>query len=494
MSKKQKTIEELLEEALVPKEEQPYEVTDNWVWVRLGSITRFIDYRGKTPKKTESGIRLITAKNVRMGYIQEEPKEFISEDDYDSWMTRGIPNKGDILFTTEAPLGNVAQLDTNEKIALAQRIITICPYQPLNKTFLKYCLMSPQMQALIKNNATGTTVSGIKSSRLKEIEIPLAPLNEQKRIAEKVERLLNKIDEAKKLIKEAKETFELRRAAILDKAFRGELTRKWRETNEISQTAEQWLEDITALKKSRTKFIDQLDPKVLENLYKLPPQWKWVRLNDLIETSTYGTSAKANDDASGTPVIRMGNIIDGRIVPNDLKYLPNEHEDVKKYDLETNDLLFNRTNSYELVGKTALVGEEFSKKATFASYLIRVRLYFKEILAPYVCFFINSHIGRSMLLSMVTQQVGQANINSQKLASLPIPLPPKEEVVIISNWLSAYQKLEDDQKALLSIEKNIEEIKQSILSKAFRGELGTNDPAEESAIELLKEVLQEKVK
>lgn len=95
---------------------------------------------------------------------------------------------------------------------------------------------------------------------------------------------------------------------------------------------------------------------------------------------------------------------------------------------------------------------------------------------------------------MVTQQVGQANINSQKLASLPIPLPSQEEVMEITSWLNNYRELESKQKEMILVEENIEALKQSILSKAFRGELGTNDLGEESAIELLKDVLQEQVK
>src|SRR5690606_8887567 len=93
---------------------------DGWEECNLEDNIKLIDYRGRTPQKTESGVRLITAKNVKLGYLQLEPQEFIAEDNYESWMTRGIPNVGDVIFTTEAPLANVAQIESNEKLAFAQ--------------------------------------------------------------------------------------------------------------------------------------------------------------------------------------------------------------------------------------------------------------------------------------------------------------------------------------------------------------------------------------
>jgi len=126
----------------------------------------------KTPQKTESGLRLITAKNVKMGYVQVEPREFVAPDSYDGWMTRGIPKFGDVLFTTEAPLANVAQLDTDEKVVFAQRIIIMQPdASRLDSTFLKYLLLSQPVQQRIIAKGTGATVQGIKASLLKLIEI-----------------------------------------------------------------------------------------------------------------------------------------------------------------------------------------------------------------------------------------------------------------------------------------------------------------------------------
>lgn len=161
----------------------------DWEMVELGEACKFIDYRGRTPQKTDSGIRLITAKNVKMGYLSYEPVEFIAEEDYEDWMTRGLVKKGDVLITTEAPLGNVAQIDTDEKIALAQRIIALIPQSnTLSNTFLKNVLISRDVQNKIQSHATGSTVYGIKASTLKTIQIPLPPPEVQQEIVARIER------------------------------------------------------------------------------------------------------------------------------------------------------------------------------------------------------------------------------------------------------------------------------------------------------------------
>jgi type I restriction enzyme S subunit len=156
---------------------------EGWVERRLGDVARFIDYRGKTPEKTTHGIPLITAKNIKMGYLQQEPREYIAAANYASWMTRGIPVNGDVLFTTEAPLGNVALLDTDQRVAFAQRVII---FQPSNDellgSFLMYHLMSNETQIHIKQYATGATVQGIKASLLREICLHIPDVYTQKNI------------------------------------------------------------------------------------------------------------------------------------------------------------------------------------------------------------------------------------------------------------------------------------------------------------------------
>lgn len=187
--------------AVVDNYKPHIQIEPEWEMVELIKVTNFIDYRGKTPSKTTHGIPLITAKNVKFGYINEEPREFIAEKDFDIWMTRGIPKKGDVLFTTEAPLGNIAQINTDNKIALAQRLITFIPDRTrLIDSFLMFILLTDFMQNIINSYRTGSTVYGIKAKTLKEVKIPLPPLETQKHIVARIEKEQALVNANKELI------------------------------------------------------------------------------------------------------------------------------------------------------------------------------------------------------------------------------------------------------------------------------------------------------
>lgn len=156
---------------------------DNTTYQTLEELCDIVDYRGKTPQKVDDGIFLVTAKNIRKGFIDyDKSKEYISPEDYDEVMHRGFPKIGDVLITTEAPCGNVAQID-NENIALAQRVIKYRPKSNnLNSTFLKYILLGKEFQDKLEKAATGGTVKGIKGSKLHQLTIPVPPIEYQERI------------------------------------------------------------------------------------------------------------------------------------------------------------------------------------------------------------------------------------------------------------------------------------------------------------------------
>lgn len=157
-------------------------IPEDWEVKRLGEACDYVDYRGKSPNKSDNGIFLVTAKNIRNGYIDYEiSKEFIPYDDFEVTMRRGKAQIGDVLITTEAPLGHIAQID-NPSIALAQRVIKYRGKRGLSNTYLKYYLMSDSFQTILAANATGSTALGIKGSRLHQLPIIIPSITEQDNI------------------------------------------------------------------------------------------------------------------------------------------------------------------------------------------------------------------------------------------------------------------------------------------------------------------------
>ncbi len=192
----------------------------DWEVKSLIEVATYVDYRGKTPTKTNSGRFLVTAKNIRDGFIDYEiSQEFISVKDFELVMRRGLPKLGDILITTEAPLGSVALID-REDIALAQRVIKYrVKEDKANNLFLFQYLLSDRFQLILDLNSTGSTAKGIKGSVLHKLNVPLPPLPEQKAIA----RVLSTWDEAIHTTEKFIAQKELRKKWLMQKLLTGKL-------------------------------------------------------------------------------------------------------------------------------------------------------------------------------------------------------------------------------------------------------------------------------
>ena len=207
-----------LDEAMRPK--------NGWVEKRLGDVYRFIDYRGKTPVKISSGVPLVTARNIRMGYIDYTQRDYISEEEFATRQTRGIAHKGDILFTTEAPMGFVAIADL-DVFSTGQRVITFQQFEDsklelLNRYYFYY-FQGPCFQGEIKKRATGATAQGIKASRLREIQVPVLPVTEQHDIVKRLDSLSEKTKSLQQnYARQIADCAEMRQA-ILREAFEGRL-------------------------------------------------------------------------------------------------------------------------------------------------------------------------------------------------------------------------------------------------------------------------------
>ncbi len=457
----------------ISDEDQYLSVPDTWEYCRLGNLAKFIDYRGKTPRKLQAGIRLITAKNVRFGYISLQPEEFISEDEYDAWMTRGFPKVGDILFTPEAPLGNVAIIDIQEKFALAQRAICFQLHDPSTAPFLKILLMSPAFQRELENNATGMTATGIKASKLKEIPIPIPPLAEQHRIVAKVDELMTLCDQIEQQTEASLSAHttlvENLLATLTSSANAEELKQNWQRiashfitlfTTEVSidqlkqtilqlavmgklvpqdpndEPAAKLLERIAAekaqlVKEGKIKKQKPLPPiSEDEKPFELPVGWEWCRLDNLTLFAEAGWSPKCDPqprEGDNWGVLKVSAVTWGTYKPEENKTLPHSLEPRPQYEVKAGDFLISRANTAELVAKAVVVPEETEKRLMMSDKIIRFQ-FSKTVSSHYVNLANNSVFSRSYYAEVAGgTSSSMKNVSQGQVRNLVVALPPMEE-------------------------------------------------------------------
>lgn len=447
------TIEEKLQNALVPKEEQPYKIPSNWCWSYWKYCGKFI--AGNGFKNIYQGFTQYDIPYYKVGSLKfcDEGNYLIDET---NTINEEIRTK---LKAVKIPVNSIIFAKIGEAIKLNRRClnkIECCIDNNLmafisEKYFYKYIFYwTKSLNFYELTNAT--TVPALRKTDLENIPIPLPPINEQQRIVNRIESLFVKLDRAKELIENTLAQFEQNKMAILHKAFIGELTAKWRKENNI---------DLSS--------------------------WQEKTIDELCTSLKYGTSKKSKPEGS-VVVLRMGNLQNGEIDWSNLMYT-DDKDDIEKYLLKKGDVLFNRTNSPELVGKTSIYRGEYP--AIYAGYLIKLD-YGKDIIGEYLNYMMNSTKAKHYCYTVKTDGVSQSNINAKKIGAFEIPVPTIEEqqeiVNILDNLLAKYNKIKNLEQQL----EKIELLKKAILAKAFRGELGTNNPDEESAENLLKEILAEK--
>ena len=409
-----------------------------------------------------------------------------------------IAEPDDVLISIRAPVGPTNLCAVQSCIGRGLAAIRIQADMPAR--YILYAIRATEEE--LRAKSTGTTFEAIRGDDLRSHPLPLPPLPEQRRIVAEIEKHFTRLDASVAALKRVQANLKRYRASVLKSACEGklvpteaELTRSEGREYEpadrlldriITERRAQW----ESQKKRRGKYKEPIPPDTTD-LPDPPEGWVWATVGQLSSRIQYGTSAKAKADSSGPPVLRMGNIQDGNLDLTDLKYLPREHPETQKTLLTPGDLLFNRTNSAELVGKSA-VYKTSHPTASFASYLIRV-IFLDRFFPDYVCTYINSQHGRAYISQVKSQQVGQANVNGTKLAAMPIPLPPSAEqrriVSEVERRLSVIQKAEAAVEASLV---RAERLRQSILKQAFSGKLVPQDPNDEPASVLLERIRAER--
>ncbi|WP_316347323.1 restriction endonuclease subunit S [Desulfuromonas acetoxidans] len=479
----------------VNKDEILFRTPQGWEWPRLDTVCSYIQ-RGKGPKYVEqSDIPVVSQKCVQWAGFTLAPARFICPSTLEKYAEERFLRTGDLLWnsTGTGTIGriNVYKHEDNpyEKVVADSHVTVVRPVL-LDSGYIWIWLASPYIQADLEGNASGSTNQvELATSVVKAHVIPLPPLEEQKRIVAKVDQLMALCDELEDrqqkqqqgrmrlnnatldalltaseadefadhwqristnfdLLYDHPETIAKLRAAILQLAVQGKLVTQ----DPNDEPASTLLERIKAEKGRlvKEKLIRKEKPlaAVQESAYpfQLPSAWEWTRLGTLCKVVEYGTSQKSHDHSSGVPVLRMNNIDGGRVHHSNLKYVGSDIKDLPKLYLKQGEILFNRTNSYELVGKAG-VFEGNDDKFTFASYLIRASLFQEEIVPAFVNYALNSSYFRiTQIEPEITQQCGQANFNGTKLKNTLVPLPSRAEqkriVAKVDQLMTLCDKLE----------------------------------------------------
>ena len=359
--------------------------------------------------------------------------------------------KGDILFShinSDKHLGKTAIYMDDEPLIHGVNLLLLRSDENLyHNKCLNYLLKYYRYTGVFLNLAQrAVNQSSINQKKLSNLEIPLPPLEEQKQIAEKLDKLFDQIESIKKSTERIPELLKNFRQQILTYAVTGKLTEDY--CNSLCYMDLQ--EIILQLKEQR---INQLSIKSakdkLEKIYSddnssldfpIPKQWIPVNIDKVCDSFTYGTSAKSENEGK-YPVIRMGNIQNGKLDWSDLKYTSDESE-YMKYKLNIGDILFNRTNSPELVGKTTIY--DGNRAACYAGYIIKIDPYRKYVNPYYLNIVLNSQYAKRWCWENKTDGVSQSNINAQKISKFTIPYPSLSEQEEIVNRVQSLFDILDD--------------------------------------------------
>ncbi|MDF2065098.1 restriction endonuclease subunit S [Bacillus sp. Cr_A10] len=480
------------------EDEFPYELPTGWKWVKLGEVSENIQYGHTASATTENtGVKFVRITDIQdskviwgnVPYCQIDEKK----------LSGSILSNNDILIArTGGTIGKSFVVENIEqKAVFASYLIRVKIYQGGFPKYIKLFLESDLYWSQLESKSQGTGQPNVNATSLSNLILPLPPISEQRRIYNKVRELFKQCNElSSKFVKKQttsamlnnsiftrlqdhsnpeqmrdlrfvienmeqlcndEESIDQLRNAILSLAVQGKLVEQ--DVNDESASVL-----VGKVKKEKEIMIAEKISKKEKPLssitegeipYELPQGWEWVRLGNLSKVIEYGTSQKATEINVGVPVLRMNNIQEGRVIYENLKYVETSIKDLPRLYLKYGDIAFNRTNSYELVGKSGCYLEE-DDAYTFASYLIRISLFTEYLIPEYINYYLNSPVCRiTQIEPQITQQNGQANFNGTKLKGVLIALPPKKEQKRIVQRLNSLQRICDDlEKTLISKEKS----------------------------------------
>ena len=504
--KEEQTLDEKLKMAIVPKEEEPYKVSDNWVWTKVKNVNEVVT--GGTPsKKVEEywenrDINFVKPSDLYQGRNLNFSEEYI--DIRAKEKVRMIPKESTILCC----IGSIGKSGYSEiDCCTNQQINSLIPKKEiLNPLYNYYYSNSQYFINQMQNSSSATTIAILNKSKTEELYFPLPPIDEQERIVNKLDYFFDKIQKVKEIIEEVKEKNEARKESILSKAFTGELTAKWRADN--IHSAKELLSKISDEKlsnweqecqkaeaegrkkptKPKLKSIDEMIVPNDEIPYEIPNNWVWTRLEDIASYIQRGKSPKYVDESS-IYVISQKCVQWTGFELDKARYTSDEVKYTEERFLKKGDILWNSTGT-GTVGRVCTLEEIDENQKMVADSHVTVVRTSDNVISKCILNYLISNNVQNNLDSLTTGSTNQKELTLSSVKNLAIPLPPIEEQKEIVRILDNIFTKENLINELISLEDKIQALEKSILSKAFRGELGTNSKDDIEAMELLKEILQ----
>lgn len=408
-----------------------YDLPENWKWARFADIVTF--NAGKTPQRQNTGYwsygecPWVSIADMQADSITTTTKESISKTAFDDCFSGKISPVGTMIMSFKLTIGKVSILGMDA--VHNEAIISIYPTAPVDDSQIlqKWLFKIMPLVAATGNSKNAIKGKTLNATSISNLMVPVPPLAEQERIVAKIEELLpfvNEYDTTEKRLSALNTEFpDKLRKSILQQAVQGKLT----ERDSLDEPAGELLKRIRVEKakliaEGKIKKEKPLPVISVDDMpFDIPDTWAWTSIAETCTNIQYGTSEKSAPSGK-VAVLRMGNLQGGKIDYSNLVYTSNDY-DIERCHLEYNDLLFNRTNSKELVGKTAIYKAEIP--AIYAGYLIRVTPILID--SDYLNYVMQSHFFKKYCLAVKTDAIGQSNINAEKLKRFVFPLPPLKE-------------------------------------------------------------------
>ena len=452
--------------------------------VATGGLFSDGDWIESKDQDPEGENRLLQLADIGDGIFVDKSSRFVNNEKFQLLNCTEL-HEGDVLIARMPdPLGRACLMPRIDQRCLT--VVDVAVFRSgscdVSHKLLMHFLNSPQVRKTIEIESSGTTRKRIARGKLAALELPIPPAAEQTRIAQKLDELLAQVDTLKTRIDAIPALLKRFRQSVLAAAVSGRLTEEWR-AQHVG-----WVDEgspTTEPNRNTESWASQAQPnlRAISQASKAP-------LGELITEMRNGLSAKPNEDGKGLPILRISSVRAGSVDQTDIRFLECGEAEKERYSLKDGDLLFTRYNgSLELVGVCGLLRQSSHTTLVYPDKLIRVRCNTEIVLPDYIEIFFSELSTRQRVMDLVKSTSGQKGISGQDLKEIVVTYPDiTEQTEIVRRVEQLFAFADQLEARVVAAKSRIDHLTQSILAKAFRGELVPQDPNDEPASVLLERI------